>query len=453
MPTTAVVLFTRDLRVHDNPALDEATRRFDRVVPLFVFDDAILSSDFARPNRIDFLVESLRNLRDSLEQRGGRLFVRRGDVVREALTLAKETGAETLFLAEDVTAFASTREGRFRQALGGAHIALELTPGVTAVPPGEVTPVSSDHYKVFTPYWREWRKALTRQVRRAPRRVVVPSGPAAGAIPDPASLVAGARSPDLPTGGESAARRRFGAFKRSDLRQYAEKSDLLAEDATSRLSPYLHLGCLSPLEVASDAQNRPGGEAFVRQLCWREFFHQVNAADPAYPHADYRSRGDRWRRSERDLERWKEGLTGYPIVDAGMRQLKREGWMHNRARLITASFLAKDLYLDWRRGAAHFWDLLVDGDIANNAGNWQWVAGTGNDSRPNRVLNPLRQAERFDPDGDYVRRYVPELGDIEGKAVHAPWELAPERRAALDYPEPMIDHAEAARRFKEKRSA
>ena len=199
-----------------------------------------------------------------------------------------------------------------------------------------------------------------------------------------------------------------------------------------------------------EAGERPGGGPFVRQLCWRDFHHQVLAAFPALPRRDYRPRGDRWSRSRRALEAWREGLTGYPLVDAGMRQLAAEGFMHNRARMTVASFLTKDLYLDWRAGARHFWDLLADGEIANNAGNWQWVAGTGNDSRPNRVLNPLRQAERFDPDGEYVRRYLPELAAIDGKAVHRPW-LLPERERR-DYPAPIVDHAEAAAAFQAHRA-
>lgn len=199
----------------------------------------------------------------------------------------------------------------------------------------------------------------------------------------------------------------------------------------------------------------PGGAAFVRQLCWRDFHHQVLAATPQLPFEDYRSRGDEWRQDEDALAAWKAGRTGIPVVDAGMRQLAAEGWMHNRARLVTASLLTKDLYLNWRLGAAHFWDLLVDGDLANNAGNWQWVAGTGNDTRPNRVFNPLRQAERFDPDGDYVRRYVPELAGVEGSAVHRPWKLADQVRSTLEYPDPIVDHDhdQAAAEFRHRRGA
>ncbi|MEZ5078838.1 MAG: deoxyribodipyrimidine photo-lyase [Solirubrobacterales bacterium] len=252
-------------------------------------------------------------------------------------------------------------------------------------------------------------------------------------------------------GGEREGRRLLRAWLRDDLAAYGDRRDDLAADATSRLGAHLRFGCLSPLEVEREAVARRGGEPFVRQLCWRDFHHQVLAAFPALPHRDYRPRGDRWSRSQRALEAWRAGRTGYPVVDAAMRQLEAEGFMHNRARMTVASFLTKDLYLDWRSGAAHFWDLLTDGDPANNAGNWQWVAGTGNDTRPNRVLNPLRQAERFDPDGEYVRRHLPELAGVAGAAVHRPWLLDDFDR--LDYPAPIVDHDEAAAAFRARRSA
>jgi deoxyribodipyrimidine photo-lyase len=247
-------------------------------------------------------------------------------------------------------------------------------------------------------------------------------------------LIRGDTSPALPRGGESAGRERLTAWIRTGLERYGERHDDLAGDATSRLSPYLRFGCVSPREVFERVHDRPGAEPFVRQLCWRDFYQQVAAANPEMPRADYRPRGGRWRVDDEALEAWKDGLTGYPIVDAGMRQLRHEGWMHNRARLVTASFLTRDLGVDWRAGAAHFWDLLVDGEIANNAGNWQWVAGTGNDTRPNRVLNPIRQARRFDPEGDYVRRWIPELAGVPAPAVHEPWKLD----AEPDYPAPIV---------------
>jgi deoxyribodipyrimidine photo-lyase len=218
---------------------------------------------------------------------------------------------------------------------------------------------------------------------------------------------------------------------------YEAAHDDLAADATSRLSPYLHFGCVSPLEVVLAVDGLPGDEAFVRQICWRDFYQQILAARPDAAWSDYRPRGDEWNRDPEALDAWKEGRTGYPVVDAGMRQLAREGFMHNRARMIVASFLTKDLYVDWREGARHFLDLLVDGDIANNNLNWQWVAGTGTDTNPHRVFNPTVQGKRFDPDGEYVRRYVPELAALRGPATHEP---KSDVRLAYDYPEPIVDH-------------
>jgi deoxyribodipyrimidine photolyase len=448
---TALVLFNRDLRVHDNPALSAAASA-ERVVPLFVFDDSILRSRFAAPNRLAFLRESLADLDGSLRDRGGRLFLRRGDPVTEAISLARDTGAGEIHVSADWSRFARAREERLRRACEQERLGFSAHPGVTVVEPGAVTPVSGDHFKVFTPYYRAWSAAGRRRKLGAPRRIRVPQGPAAGRLPALDTLTDSRPSPDLLEGGEAAARQRMSRFLSGPAHGYGEQADDLAADATSRLSPYLRFGCVSPLELLERAGERNGGAAFARQVCWRDFFHQVLAAFPSYPRRDYRHRGDRWSRSERALGAWREGRTGYPIVDAGMRQLAREGYMHNRARLITASFLTKDLYVDWRAGARHFWDLLLDGEIANNAGNWQWVAGTGNDTRPNRVLNPVRQARRFDPNGDYVRRYVPELAGIDGPAVHEPWRIGPLERGAIDYPEPILDHDEAAAELRARRA-
>ncbi len=488
---TALVLFTRDLRVHDQAALATAAREAEHVVPLFVFDERLLAGRCAAPNRLAFLLDSLADLDRSLRERGGRLIVRRGDVVREALRLARASGAEAIFLSEDVSAYARAREARLQEACARERIELRAFPGVTVVPAGALTPSGGgDHYRVFTPYWRAW-SALPRFERAAaaPRRVSLPAGIRAGPLPSIESLLgassgadtaattttttktklgvepgtgasAGRPSPELPRGGERAGRALLQRWLARGLDEYEQRHDDLAADRTSRLSPYLHFGCLSPATVLARAEahveRHPeaagSARAFARQLCWRDFHHQVLAARPDLPYADYRPRGDCWRRSQRLAQAWREGRTGYPIVDAGMRQLAREGFMHNRARLLVASFLTKTLYLDWRVGAAHFDALLVDADLANNVGNWQWVAGTGNDTRPNRVLNPIRQAHRFDPAGDYVRRYVPELGTIAGRVVHEPWLLAAAARRGLDYPKPIVDHAEAAEELRRRRS-
>lgn len=448
--SVAVVLLNRDLRVRDHPALVQAVTSSESVVPLFVVDDAILANGFATPNRLAFLLDCLHDMRSRLQTLGGDLVMRSGDPIRETMRIVADVGAETVFVTADVTRFARRREVRLRAACERIGVAFESTPGATVVPSGAIVPVGGDHYRVFTPYWNAWRAVPWRQPCRALRRVVLPVIDP-GAIPEWRGLARGACSPDLPRGGETEARDRLRRWKRRVLAGYDAIHDDLARDATSRMSPYLHFGCVSPLELATQVRGREGGDPFLRQLCWRDFHHQVTSTFGDIASKDYRSRGDRWRRSARDLDAWKQGRTGYPIVDAGMRQLQREGWMHNRARLITASFLVKDLYLDWRLGARHFLDLLVDGDIANNSANWQWVAGTGNDTRPNRVFNPLRQAARFDPNGDYVRRYVPELSGVAGPAVHHPWDLDPKVRSTLDYPDPIVDHDDATARFRAAR--
>ena len=446
-----VVLFNRDLRVHDHPALAAATERSELVVPLFVIDDTIMGSDFASPNRVGFLVECLRDLRRALQDRGASLVVRTGDPVTEAMRIVDAVGASAVFVTADVGRFAQDRERRLAAACDGARIELQRFPGVTVVPPGELCATGGGHYRVFTPYWRVWQGHRWRPLAPTRRKIRMPRDLDEGPIPNWDRLVSGDRSPGVMRGGETEGRDRLHRWLRSSLEGYGDGHDALAADETSRLSPYLHFGCLSSLEVAIKALDREGAEPFVRQVCWRDFHHQVTAEHPRIATVEYRSRNDRWRDDAQELAAWQEGRTGYPIVDAGMRQLAAEGWMHNRARLITASFLTKDLYLDWRVGARWFLGRLIDGDIANNSANWQWVAGTGNDTRPNRVLNPLLQADRYDPDGDYVRRWVPELAHIGGNAIHRPWELRGSLFGEVDYPERLVDHQEAVAAFREHR--
>jgi deoxyribodipyrimidine photo-lyase len=445
---TAIVLFNRDLRVHDHPALAAAAKA-GRAVPLFVFDERLLGSRFAAPNRVAFMLEALHDLDGSLRKAGGRLFVRHGDPVREALGVAKECSATALHVSADWSAYARAREERLARACEEERIEFRAHPGVTVVPPGAATPSGGDHFRVFSPYHRAWSRLRWREGVRAPRKLSVPSGLKAGRLPALDSLVEGRPSPNRVAGGEAEGRKRMRAWLREGLGDYEDRHDDLPGDGTSRLSAYIRWGCVSPLELAREAGKRRGGAAFVRQLCWRDFHHQVLAATPSLPNRDFRPRRDRWSHSKQAFEAWREGRTGYPLVDAAMRQLAAEGFMHNRARMTVASFLCKDLYVDWRAGAWHFWDLLSDGEIANNAGNWQWVAGTGNDTRPNRVLNPVRQAQRFDPEGHYVRRYLPELEQVRGKAIFEPWRMEGFER--LDYPPPLVDHDEAAAAFRAHR--
>jgi deoxyribodipyrimidine photo-lyase len=447
----AVVLFTGDLRVHDNQALAAAVAECELVVPAFVLDEHLLGVVGANANRLTFLLECLRDLDDALRARGARLVVKRGEPVAETIKLARRFKARSIHVGEDRTPYARERHERLAKACEEERIGLHSHLGSSVVAPGALTPTGGSHYRVFTPYWRAWRALPVRPAAPTPRQVHPPDGLPAPRLPALRSLTSAKPSPELTKGGESEARRRLAGWVRGGLSHYGSTHDDLAAEDTSRLSPFLHFGCISPRTVLERCDDRPGGEEFIRQLCWRDFHRQVLADRPDLPRADYRPRGDRWRRSPKDADAWREGLTGYPIVDAGMRQLAREGFMHNRARMVVASFLTKTLYIDWRRGAAHFASLLLDADVANNVGNWQWVAGTGNDTRPNRVLNPLRQAERFDRQGDYVRRYVPELADVEGRAVHQPWLLSAAERRALGYPAPIVDHAEAARELLARR--
>lgn len=446
---TAVAVFTRDLRVHDNPMLAAAADA-ERILPLFVYDDAIEASGFATEPRTRFLAEALRDLDENLRGLGGGLVLRRGKLVEQVCRVAEQVDAEQVHIAGDVSAYAKAREARLAAALDEQRRELRCHPEVhTVLAPGRITPSGSgpdkDHFAVFTPYHRRWAETAMRPLARTPKRLDMPAIET-GTLPEPPG------EHPLPRGGETEGRRRVQAWLRAGVHGYARDNDDLAGDRTSRLSPYLHFGCVSARELIERGEPSDGTDAFVRQVAWRDFHHQVLAARPRTSREDYRPRGDAWRNDEQALQAWREGQTGIPIVDAGMRQLLAEGWMHNRARLITGSFLTKTLYIDWRSGAEHFFRHLLDGDVANNCMNWQWVAGTGTDTRPNRVLNPLRQAERYDPLGEYVRRYVPELSDLDNpKDIHQPWRIGGGELRRRGYPPPIVDLDRARERFQQAR--
>jgi deoxyribodipyrimidine photo-lyase len=431
-----LVLFTRDLRLHDHPALWEACLAAEDIVPLFVVDPTLVA---ASGNRARFLAESLIDLDREIAHRGGRLFIRHGDPVDRAAHLAIESGSDSVFVTRDVGAYATSRIERLRTICGAVGIGVREFPGHAIVEPGDVVPAGRRAYRVFTPYLTAWSAAPLRPVLEAPAKVNVPVALDPGRLPEPRSYRPTAV--DLPTGGESIARRRLRAFVAKDLRDYGQARDDLAADLTSRLSPYLRFGCLSPTEVATRVgrtRETPSTTAFIRQLAWRDYFRQRLAEEPWMSWRDLRSpQNEPTQADPAVLEAWKEGRTGVPLVDAGMRQLAREGWMHNRARLVAASFLTRTAGHRWQDGARHFAQHLVDGDPANNAGNWQWVAGTGISARRGRALNPTRQAARFDPAADYVRRYVQELSDLEGDVLLRPQRYEAVLRSA-GYPAPVI---------------
>ncbi|MEX1264294.1 MAG: deoxyribodipyrimidine photo-lyase [Actinomycetota bacterium] len=421
---SSLVLFTRDLRVHDQPALDAAARAGGSCVPLFVRDQELLQRS---PNRSRFLMQSLADLDHALTRLGSPLVMREGDVVARTLDVVGEVKVDEVHLTDDVTGLAQRRERDLRHALAAHGVELHVHPGNAVVEPGHVAPPGKRVYSVFTPYHRAWAQVPCRAVLTPPPRLVAPDADLdPGPRPDPSGVQAD--SPDLPDGGESAARERLESYLAGGPTGAARYGDLrndLAADATSRLSPYLRFGCVSANEVVARATAVPGAGELVRQIAWRDFYGQLLAHDPTIAWRDFREPpGDvppAPEHADELFERWQLGRTGIPLVDAGMRQLRSEGFMHNRARMVTASFLTRRLGIAWQRGAAHFFRWLVDGDPANNSGGWQWVAGTGTDPRRSRSFNPVRQAERFDPDGTYVRRYVSELADVQAPQIFAPW--------------------------------
>jgi deoxyribodipyrimidine photo-lyase len=459
---TALVWFRRDLRLHDQPALRAALAAHDAIVPVFCLDDRLLHGRHASGPRTQFLLEALHDLDTGLRERGGGLVLRRGRPERELPLLARETGASAVYISEEVTPYGRSRDGATGAALRADGIVTHASPGVTVV--DDVRAVRTHAgapYGVFTPFLRAWSGQPRRAVLPAPRALALPAGVRTGEIPRLEELGLRQEVEEPLRGGETAARGRLDEFVNGPVSRYAEGQDALGEDGTSRLSAYLHLGCVSPLAVESRLPHGAGADAFRRQLAWRDFHHHVLAAHPRNAHEEHqpRYRGTLdWDGDDELFDAWCAGRTGFPLVDAGMRQLRREGWMHNRARLVTASFLTKELGVDWRRGERHFMRLLLDGDEANNNGNWQWVTSVGVDPQPyfRRIYNPARHMERFDPEGTYVRRYVPELANVPDAHLGEPWTMPDELQRSCgcvigrDYPAPVVDRKLARQRAIER---
>jgi deoxyribodipyrimidine photo-lyase len=427
-----LVLFTRDLRIADHPALSAAAADGE-VVPLVVLDPTMLARS---PNRARFFLECLEDLDRSLSRLGGGLIVRRGDVVDEAMRVATRARCGAVFMTADVGAIAARRSDRLAKECDSAGLGLRLFPGNGVIEAGAVAPAGKQGYRVFGAYARAWSAADRRPTAPTPRRLRQPGNISPG--PRPGLSVMRASAVAMPRGGEGPGRVRLSAFLRADLQAYGESRNRLDGGGSSRLSAYVRFGCVSPLEVEARAAHRPGGVSFVRQLAWRDFFRQLLASDPRLGTDDLRSPPkDRGPAVPGALEAWRDGMTGIPLVDAGMRQLLHEGWMHNRARMVASSFLTRRLGVPWQDGARHFFRLLLDGDTANNAGNWQWVAGTGTDPRRMRSFNPVRQARRCDPEGVYVRRWVAELSEVPTSSIFRPW-TDPALLRVTGYPHPIL---------------
>ncbi|WP_261561997.1 cryptochrome/photolyase family protein [Frankia tisae] len=450
--TVSVCWLRRDLRLGDNPALRAAADGADEVVVLFVLDDALRRP--AGPVRLAFLYRCLRELDERL---GGRLCVRLGDPVDVVPAVARAVDAGQVHIAADHGPYGRRRDGEVEQALRADGRELVRTGSPYAIAPGRLATAGGTPFRVYTPFYRAWKE----HGWRGP--VAEPEGARWAQLTSdgiPADPDLGATR--LPVAGERAARERLAEFLHGSLAGYAERRDVPGEDTTSRLSPYLKYGCIHPRSVlaelarvagspaspaspASSAEPSGGerdAEKFRSELAWREFYAGVLAANPASARADLTDAlaDMAYDPPEAGFEAWKWGCTGFPIVDAGMRQLLAEGWVPNRVRMIEASFVCKDLHVHWRHGARWFLGRLVDGDLASNHHGWQWTAGTGTDPAPYfRVFNPVLQGRTYDPDGTYVRRWIPQLRDVPRAKVHEPWTLPggpPE-----GYPAPVVDHA------------
>ena len=456
----AIVWFRRNLRLDDNVPLDAALRAHDRVVPVFVLDDHYLTEDFSPP-RLQFLAESLGELESELAAKGSRLLLRKGPAGEALASLARETGADAVYSHLDHEPHGAELSREAESALSAQGTKLRLLPDLHLVLPGALRTEAGKPFKVYTPFSRRWREADKALPVLEPAGVPTPSAVLDPRFPSiPRSRPRGFRAegaPANPPGGEREGRRLWDAFCASALDRYADARDLPGVDGTSRLSPHLRFGTVGIRRLLADARagwkeadvrGRRSIDVFVGELAWREFYASILAAFPRVLTESFRPEFERFpwttgAREESRLAAWRDGRTGYPIVDAGMRQLAHEGWMHNRVRMVVASFLTKHLRLDWRAGEALFRARLADGDPASNNGGWQWSAGCGTDAQPFfRIFNPVQQGERFDPDGAYVKRWVPELAEWKGagKDLHAPWRAS---TPPADYPGPIVDHAAA----------
>jgi deoxyribodipyrimidine photo-lyase len=433
--------FRRDLRLGDNPALLEATAD-GPVLPLFVLDPALWGP--AGPSRRAHLAASLRALDGRLRQRRTRLSVVHGDPVRRVVLAARAVSAERVHVAADFGPHGARRDQLVEQALDDAGIGLVRTGSPYAVAPGRVRNGSGDAYKVFTPFSKAWADHGWRDP------VAPPSGGSWLELDEDTAEIPDPPLPDgleLPEAGEAAALRRWREFV-PQIGDYGEVRDDPGRDGTSRMSVHLKWGEIHPRTLLADlARLRSAGAATYRkELAWREFYADVLHANPRSARDYLRAEFARMTYDEPggQLEAWKHGRTGFPVVDAGMRQLRQTGWMHNRVRMIVASFLVKDLHLEWQHGARHFMQWLVDGDLASNQHGWQWTAGCGTDAAPYfRVFNPTSQSRKFDPAGHYVRRWVQELADPD--AVPDPHDPSEVVRRQVGYPQPIVDHAEERR--------
>lgn len=448
---TSIWWIRRDLRIQHNPTLVEALDQADRLLPVFILDPNLLEKKADR--RTGFLFSALESLDQELRKLGSRLLVVSGEPLETLRSLVKTTGARMIFAEDDFSPYARQRDLKV-----AGELLMCLVNGLTIFPPGVVVKNNGCPYTIFTPYKRAWLSMLLPVNPAADKRITAlppfPTGDFTSVqIPEYAP------SPEFPAN-TAEADRRFDQFLNGAIFDYATLRDRMDVDGTSRLSPYLRFGLISVQQILpaalhllqgiKDPARRKGPETWVSELIWREFYISILHHFPEVLKGSFRRdlRNIRWRNDPAELQAWQIGLTGYPVVDAAQRQLLATGWMHNRARMISASFLVKDLLVNWQTGESFFMERLIDGDPAANNGGWQWTAGVGTDAAPYfRIFNPVLQGEKFDPRGDYVRRWVPELAGVPEEWIHKPW-LVPadlQRRLGVqigkNYPAPIVDHA------------
>jgi deoxyribodipyrimidine photo-lyase len=443
----------RDLRIADNAALFEACRQAGEVVPLFVLDKAILARPDTGSARVDFLLRSLGELDESLRKKGGRLIVRTGSAHEAVPEIVRETGAQAVFVNREYEPHLRARDEQVSRALQPLGVEIVSFKDQMLVEPWEVRTGSGTPYLVYGAYFRAWSQMPVDKPFPTPDAIPVPKAVFGVDLPEIADLgftVTQRREP----AGEAAALALLSDFVQNKLEAYGTARDYPARRGTSLLSRHLHFGTIAPRTIAAavlqgerTVEGHESSASFLREMAWREFYIQVLYHFPRVMHEAFHREFDQiaWENDPVLFDAWRNGQTGYPIVDAGMRQLKAEAWMPNRVRMIAASFLVKDLLCDWRLGERHFMQHLVDGDIAANNGGWQWVAGTGPSAQPYfRIMNITSQGKKFDPDGEYVKMWVPELAQAPPAAIHTPEQLTHAERAYLGcqhYPLPIVDRA------------
>ena len=438
-----IIWFRRDLRIGDNPALLEAIKNSDEIVPLFILDKKQIEEAGAK--LLAYMGQSLRALDESL---GNKLHIIEGDQVEVLKDLIARYNVKEVHISDEYERYGAARDARVE----AAGIPLVRTGSPYAVKPGRVVkPSDATPYRVYTPFYRAWRTHGYRGPVAAPKEIKAPTPPAEYR-----------NFPDFPfpngvhviEAGEAAALRRFKEFKKKGLDSYDENRNFASIDGTSKMSTYLKFGEIHPRTLLDGLDETKAQDTFRKEIAWREFYADVlfNNPDTDTEYYAPRFKEMHYDKPGKQFKAWCEGKTGYPFVDAAMRQLLVEGWMHNRTRMVVASFLVKDLHLEWQLGERFFAEHLVDYDVASNAHGWQWTAGTGTDASPYyRVFNPIEQGRRFDENGDYIRKYVPELAHLSGAEIHEPWLFLD--GYSHDYPERIVDHAveriESLERLKE----